>query len=121
MFQLFLSLLIKIENVLIWTILALLSLTTLVLLDRKKKIKGINENNKFILKKSFLFILIPLFFIRNDPYHLLIFSTNNLFRCCIGTDVSNGTSGITNFAVSAIFGVGAYFYGLISPYYTGVL
>ena len=45
----FLSLLIKIENVLAWTILALLSLTTLVLLDRKKKIKGINENNKFIL------------------------------------------------------------------------
>ena len=42
----FLALLIKIENVLIWTILALLSLTTLVLLDRKKKIKGINENNK---------------------------------------------------------------------------
>ena len=31
-----------------------------------------------------------------------------------------GLSGITNFAVSAIFGVGAYFYGLISPYYTGV-
>ena len=31
-----------------------------------------------------------------------------------------GLSGITNFAVSAVFGVGAYFYGLISPYYTGL-
>ena len=58
----FLSLLIKIENVLTWTILALLSLTTLVLLDRKKKIKGINENNKFILKKSFYFHINTTFF-----------------------------------------------------------
>ena len=44
----FLSLLIKIENVLTWTILALLSLTTLVLLDRKKKIKGIEKVDKYI-------------------------------------------------------------------------
>ena len=117
----FLSLLIKIENVLTWTILALLSLTTLVLLDRKKKIKGINENNKFILKKSFLFILIPLFFIRNDPYHLLIFSSLIIYSgVALGLMFQMGLSGITNFAVSAIFGVGAYFYGLISPYYTGV-
>ncbi len=35
----FLSLLLKIEDVLTWTILALISLTTLVLLDRKKKLK----------------------------------------------------------------------------------